>query len=139
MNNQSAPLSKRTFARHFGEMLLAMFLGMGILAGVAALGFAAFGGSISDQPGGVRVMLMGVSMTVPMVLWMGYRGHTRARSAEMAASMMLPTVAAAAMAWAGVLTAGAALGVQHVAMVPAMLGVMLWRYEEYAHPHARGD
>ncbi len=48
------------------------------------------------------------------------------------------TVAAAALAFAGTLGTGAALGVQHVAMVPAMLGVMLWRYEEYAHPHARG-
>jgi hypothetical protein len=29
-------------------------------------------------------------------------------------------------------TAGAALGVQHAVMVPAMLGVMLWRYGHYS-------
>jgi hypothetical protein len=147
MNHASATLSldtdlsngsrsKRAFARHFGEMLIAMFLGMGVLGGLAALGFAATGGSSSDLPGGVRVLLMGIYMTVPMVLWMRYRGHAAARNVEMALSMMVPTVAAAALAFAGTLGTGAALGVQHVVMVPAMLGVMLWRYDDYAHPHA---
>jgi hypothetical protein len=131
--------SKRAFARHFGEMLVAMFVGMGVLGGLAALGFAAAGGSSSDLPSGVRVMLMGIYMTVPMVLWMKYRGHSAARNAEMAMSMVVPTAAAAALAFAGVLGTGAALAVQHVVMIPAMLGVMLWRYEEYAHPHGRGD
>jgi hypothetical protein len=126
------------FARHFGEMLIAMFLGMGVLGGLAALGFALAGGSSSDLPGGVRVMLMGVYMTVPMVLWMRHRGHAAARNAEMAMSMMVPTIAAAALAFAGALGTGAALAVQHAVMVPAMLGVMLWRYAEYARPHARG-
>jgi uncharacterized membrane protein YhaH (DUF805 family) len=147
MNHGSAPLSlntgvsggsvgKRAFVRHFGEMVLAMLLGMGVLGGLAELVFAVFGGSVSDQPGGFRVMLMGVSMTVPMVAWMGYRGHARGRNAEMAASMMVPTVAAAALAAAGALGSGAALAVQHAVMVPAMLGVMLWRYEHYSQPHA---
>jgi hypothetical protein len=130
--------SKRAFARHFGEMLVAMFLGMGVGGGLEALGFAAFGGSSSDLPGGVQVTLMGVYMTVPMVLWMRYRGHAAARNAEMAMSMMAPTLAAAALAFAGALGTGAALGVQHGVMIPAMLGVMLWRYDEYARPHAHG-
>jgi hypothetical protein len=130
--------SKRAFARHFGEMLLAMFLGMGVLGGLAAVIFAASGGSSSDLPGGARVMLMGVYMTVPMVAWMRYRGHAAARNLEMALSMMAPTLAAAVLAWAGALGTGAALGVQHVVMVPAMLGVMLWRYDHYARPHSKG-
>ena len=37
---------------------------------------------------------------------------------------------------ADVVGMGAALAVQHAVMVPAMLGVMLWRYDEYARPHA---
>ena len=130
--------SKRAFARHFAEMLIAMFLGMGVLGGLAALGFAALGGGSSDLPGGARVMLMGIYMTLPMVFWMRHRGHAAARNAEMAISMMVPTVAAAALAFAGALGTGAALAVQHVVMVPAMLGVMLWRYDEYARPHAHG-
>src|SRR6266511_6149298 len=90
------PGSKGAFARHFGEMVLAMVLGMVVLGGLAQLGFAASGSSVSDQPGGAQVMLMAFSMTIPMVLWMSYRGHARARSAEMAASMLVPSLAAAA-------------------------------------------
>jgi hypothetical protein len=128
--------SKRAFARHFGEMVLAMFLGMVVLGGLAELGFALSGSSLSGQAGGIQVMLMGFSMTVPMVLWMSYRGHTAARNVEMALSMIVPSVAAAALALAGVLGSGAALGIQHAVMIPAMLGVMLWRYQDYSHPHA---
>jgi hypothetical protein len=48
--------SKRAFARHFGEMLLAMFAGMVVLGGLAELAFAAAGGSspISRAPSGSR-------------------------------------------------------------------------------------
>ena len=77
-------------------------------------------------------MLMGIYMTVPMVLWMRYRGHAATRNAEMAMSMMVPTIVAAAVAFAGALGTGAALGVQHAVMVPAMLAVMLWRYDDYS-------
>ena len=78
---------------------------------------------------------MGFNMTVPMVAWMSYRGHSAARSAEMAASMIVPTLLAAALALIGALETGAALGVQHAVMIPAMLGVMLWRYEHYSGTH----
>jgi hypothetical protein len=127
--------SKGVFARHFGEMVVAMFLGMAVLGGLSELTFAVAGASLSDQPGGFQIMLMGLNMTVPMVLWMSYRGHARARNIEMAASMVVPTVAAAVLAWTGALGSGAGMGVQHAAMIPAMLGVMLWRYEEYSRHH----
>jgi uncharacterized membrane protein YhaH (DUF805 family) len=146
MNHVSATVSihagassgggRRAFARHFGEMVLAMLLGMVLLGGLAELLFAAFGSSLSDQSGGAQVMLMGLNMTVPMVIWMSYRGHAVARNAEMAMSMIVPSVAAAVLAWAGVLESAAALGVQHAIMIPAMLAVMLWRYEEYSHAHS---
>ncbi len=129
------PTSKGAFARHFAEMVVVMLLGMGVLEGLAALAFASAGSSLADQSGPLRVMLMGVNMTVPMVAWMAYRQHRPRLNAEMAASMLAPSVAAATLAAAGVLGAGAALVLQHGVMVPAMFGVMLWRYEEYARPH----
>ena len=137
----AGPVSKRAFARHFAEMIVVMLLGMGVLEGLAAVAFAVAGSSLTDQPAALRVTLMGLSMTVPMVFWMRHRGHAAARNLEMAASMLVPSAIAAALAAASVLSAGAALAVQHALMVPAMLGVMLWRYEEYARPHAapRGD
>jgi hypothetical protein len=136
MNYVSAAVSKRAFARHFGEMVVAMLLGMAVLGGLAEASFALSGSSLSDQSGEFRVMLMGFAMTAPMVLWMSHRGHAAARNVEMAMSMIVPSVIAAGLAWAGTLEAGAALGLQHAVMIPAMLSVMLWRYEEYAHPHA---
>jgi hypothetical protein len=126
--------SKRAFVRHFGEMVLAMFLGMLVVGGLTQLGFAASGSSLADQPGGLRVMLMGFVMTVPMVIWMSHCGHSLARNTEMAASMIVPSLAAAALAWAGVLGSAAALGIQHAVMIPAMLGVMLWRYRDSIAP-----
>ena len=138
INGQAAAgaTGKRAFARHFVEMLLAMFLGMGVFGGLATLIFALAGSSLTDQSVALRVTLMGVYMTIPMVAWMRYRGHSAARNLEMAASMMIPSLIVAAVAWAGALEADAALGIQHAIMIPAMLGVMLWRYDEYARPHA---
>jgi hypothetical protein len=144
MNSHSATLvfaagaptrstSRLVCARHFGEMVVAMFLGMGVLGGLAMLLFAAAGGSLTDQSVGLRVMLMGACMTIPMVAWMAFRGHRAARTVEMAASMVVPSVLVAVVALAGTLEAGAALGIQHGIMVRAMLGVMLWRFEAYAH------
>lgn len=142
MNAQPAavaaePRSSRRFWLHVLEMVVVMFAGMGVFSGLAALGFAAAGSALGDQPGWFRVLLMGVNMTVPMVAWMTLRRHPAMRSAEMAAAMMAPTAVAAALVAAGVLGTMAGLGVQHAVMVPAMLGVMLWRYDEYARPHHR--
>ena len=118
---------------HFAEMLVVMFAGMGVFSGLAAVGFHLAGTSLTDQPGPVRVMLMGVNMAIPMALWMSFRGHPAARNLEMAGSMLAPSAAAALLVWWGALGAMGGMVVQHVVMVPAMLGVMLWRYDEYAH------
>ena len=46
--------------------------------------------------------------------------------------MIVPTLAAAALAAAAVPSTGAALGVEHAAMIPATLGVTPRRYEHYS-------
>jgi hypothetical protein len=129
--------SKRTFAMHFLEMVVVMLVGMGVFSGLAALAFGLAGSGMSDQPGAIRVTLMGVNMAVPMALWMGLRGHPALRNLEMAASMLLPTFVAAVLVWAGAVNVMAGMTIQHAVMVPAMLAVMLWRYDEYAQPHGR--
>ena len=124
---------RRRFAGHVGEMLLAMFAGMLVLGGVAAGVLALAGTSLDDASASVAAAVMAFNMTAPMVAWMHYRGHPIARSAEMAASMIVPTVAAIALFWGGVLSSEAVPAVQHAVMIPAMVGVMLWRYEHYAN------
>ena len=112
-----------------------MFAGMLVLGGLATALFSIFGSSLSDQSGALQVSLMGFNMTVPMVLWMRHRGHNNARNGEMAGSMLVPSAIAAALAGAGTLGTTAALTLQHGVMIPAMLGVMLWRYQEYSRGH----
>jgi hypothetical protein len=127
--------SKLAFARHYGEMVLVMFAGMAVLGGLTELGFAIAGSSLDELSGGLHISLMGLWMTAPMVAWMAYRGHTTAQNAEMAGSMIIPSIFAATLTWAGAIDTATGLAIQHAIMLPAMLGVMLWRYDEYAHVH----
>ena len=81
-------------------------------------------------------------MTVPMVAWMRYRGHTRRPSIEMALSMILPTLAVLALLWSGAVTdIGTLLVIEHVVMLPSMLVAMLLRRHEYTghHHHHHGN
>ena len=131
--------STRHFIRHYVEMVAAMFAGMAVLGIPATLALGAFGVTSAelraDAPALVLVG-MGVTMTVPMVAWMRYRGHGWAPSNEMAASMLIPTAAAIAMLGLGVLTdIGTLLTIEHVVMLPSMLVAMLLRRDEYSRSH----
>jgi hypothetical protein len=80
---------------------------------------------------------MAVTMTVPMVGWMRYRGHGWRANTEMSASMLVPTFTAMALLQASVVDdIGLLLVVEHVAMLLGMLGAMLLRPAEYTHRHA---
>jgi hypothetical protein len=122
----------RTFMRHYLEMLVAMFIGMAVLGGGLALA------GVDIGPVELALLWMAFTMSVPMVAWMRYRGHGWAPSWEMTASMFIPSFAAIALLWSGLVEDhGALMGIQHVAMFPAMLIAMLLRREEYAgHVHA---
>jgi hypothetical protein len=125
------------FARHYAEMVIAMFAGMiavGMPAGVALSGL---GIELADDAPAALLLGMGITMTVPMVAWMRYRGHGWAASNEMAASMMIPSVAVVGLLATGVVVeTGTLLAIQHVVMFPAMLAVMFLRLDEYTHAHA---
>ena len=120
------------FARHYGEMVLVMLVGM-LVFGMLERPFFSFGDLLADAPA-AGLAVMSVNMTVPMVAWMRWRGHGWAPTAEMAGSMIVPTLVVLVPLAAGVLTDGHALmGIQHALMFPAMLGVMLMRRREYSH------
>jgi hypothetical protein len=87
----------------------------------------------SDAPA-LLLLGMGLSMTVPMVAWMRYRGHGWGAANEMAASMLIPTAGVIALLGTGLVDdIGALLMVEHVVMLPSMLVAMLLRREEYSH------
>ena len=132
----------RHFIRHYAEMVAAMFIGMLVLGIPAGWGLNAVGSStaeLTDDAPALMLLGMAATMTVPMVAWMRHRGHGRRASAEMAASMLVPTVAAIGLLAADVMTdIGALMVVEHVAMLLGMLAAMLLRVDEYTghHSHA---
>jgi hypothetical protein len=124
----------RHFVRHYVEMAVVMFVGMGVLAMPVDWALSALGTSYSELGDGAMLFGMAVTMTVPMVAWMAYRGHSPRANAEMAASMLLPTLGAIALLGASVVEdAGVLMLGEHVAMLLAMLAAMLLRRSEYAH------
>jgi hypothetical protein len=136
--------STRHFVRHYVEMVVAMFLGMAILGVPMGLALNAMGTSwsaLNDDAPALMLLLMAVSMTVPMVAWMRYRGHGWRANTEMSASMFLPTFAVIGLLAAGVVTEiGSLMVVEHVAMLLAMLAAMLLRPSEYTgHAHSDGS
>jgi FtsH-binding integral membrane protein len=123
---------RKVFALHVAEMLAAMGLGMLVLGGAVAGVLALAGTSLSDAPAAVHAAVMAVNMTVPMVWWMHYRGHPARHNVEMAASMVVPTAVVIGLYWLGAIASDGVMAIQHVLMIPAMVGVMLWRYEHYS-------
>jgi hypothetical protein len=125
-----------TFARHYVEMVVAMFLGMFVLGG-ALLGVLALAGvdTSNMHTDALELSLLGMAftMSVPMVAWMRHRGHGWLPCWEMTASMFAPSFAAIALLWGGVVEdEGTLMLIQHAGMFPAMLAVMLLRREEYS-------
>jgi hypothetical protein len=121
----------RAFARHYAEMVIAMFAGMIVLGAAASLVFD-LDAWHEDAPA-LLLLGMAFTMTAPMVAWMRYRGHGWAPSADMTVAMFGPSLLAIALgAFAG-LDVGGQMAVQHVLMFPAMLVAMLLRRDEYIH------
>jgi hypothetical protein len=127
------------FVRHYIEMVVAMFAGMVLLGVPAGWALTAFGTSTSeltDNAPALMLLGMAVTMTAPMVAWMRYRGHGWRANTEMAASMVLPTLAAIGLLAADVVTdTGTLLAGEHVVMLLGMLAAMLLRLDEYTHHH----
>jgi hypothetical protein len=121
------------FLQHFGEMVIAMLLGMGVFALVNSLiliplGFVYLSSRLFPYS---YVLAMAVAMTVPMVAWMRIRKHAWRLSAEMAGAMIVPTVLLIAVCWIVHLPSTVLLSGTHIIMVPAMLAVMLYRWRDY--------
>jgi len=123
-------------------MVVAMFAGMVVLGLPAGWALQAFGTSTSaltDAAPALMLLGMAVTMTVPMVAWMRYRGHSRRPCWEMAASMFLPTFGVIGVMGAGLVGDFMTLmSVEHVVMLPSMLVAMLLRRDEYSGHHAHG-
>ena len=133
--------SKRAwrFVGHFFQMLLVMMLGMCLLGGAfRELHILVFGSGFAAawrEHAGLAAYGMAFTMTVPMVLWMRYRGHSWERGGEMALAMNLPVLPVLALYVFDVVGFDSVLALQMALMIPAMLVAMLYRKAEYSAPH----
>lgn len=127
------------FVRHLLEMTIVMMLGMCVLGGAfRELHLLVFGGGFEAAWRNhveLAAFAMAFDMTVPMVLWMRWRGHSWERGGEMAAAMNLSLLPAFVLYALDAIPGRGVLGVQMMLMVPAMLAAMLYRKEEYSAPH----
>jgi hypothetical protein len=135
------PQGRKTwrFLRHLLEMLVVMMLGMCVLgAAWGAFHEVVFGSAFADawrDYVGLAAFAMAFNMTVPMVLWMRYRGHSWERGGEMAIAMNLPLLPLLLFYLLDLIPAPAGLGLQMMLMIPAMVLAMLYRKEEYSATH----
>jgi hypothetical protein len=119
------------FLRHYLEMVGAMLVGMVVL-GAALRGVLALAGLRYPTRYAELVALeMAVTMSAGMVAWMRHRGHGWASTLEMVGAMFAPAVVLVPLLWLGVIAGDALLLLEHLAMLPLMLLVMLRRRAEY--------
>lgn len=136
MASQIRSALNRAFARHYAEMVVVMLVGMGVLALPAQWLTDAILPGVDGDDTTLMLSRMAATMTLPMLLWMRWRGHNWRPTLEMAAAMIVPAVGTIAL-----YEAGAADGlellmtVEHVAMFAAMFLAMIGRPGEYSHSH----
>ena len=128
----------RRFALHYGEMCLAMLVGMVLLWPVWMLATAGASSGHWLRSSEVETLVMATTMALPMAGWMRFRGHGWAPTLEMGGAMYAGFAVALPLYWLGGLGAHGLMMVGHVGMFVLMLVAMLWRWEEYAGCHAHG-
>ncbi|GAA1755171.1 hypothetical protein [Luedemannella helvata] len=122
-------VSRRAFARHFVEMVLAMVVGMVVLGPLWP----------PADRADIASLVMATDMAAAMAVWMWHRGHGRAAIAEMTVAMYAPFLLLLPPWWAGLIGGDIVLMGGLLLMLPAMLLAMLRRPTEYgtpAHRHA---
>ncbi|GAA1755460.1 hypothetical protein [Kocuria aegyptia] len=125
----------RAFARHYLEMVVAMFVGMIALAPVWSWVAEWIGAIELFARPDLAALVMATDMTIAMSAWMRFRGHGWAPIAEMAAAMYLPFIILFVPLWAGLISEAALMVAGHLLMLVAMAGAMRLRPQEYTHAH----
>ena len=119
------------FRRHFLQMFGVMVAGMILSAAVflTVIGMTWDEATLAHPLASLLVIAAG--MTVPMTIWMLHRGMGVRNSMEMAAAMAVPAVPFICLVWFGV-TKNALCGPYCIVAIVAMVGLMLYRRDEYS-------
>jgi hypothetical protein len=138
------------FLLHLGEMILAMMAGMMAGGAVLALIFSTVLASTIRGMTRVEVLnqfpvliclVVAVAMSVPMVVWMRFRGMEWRPIVEMAVAMAIPLIPIFGLLGLQLIPGARACGLYCVVMIPAMVVAMLFRLDLYTgrtghHAHA---
>lgn len=120
-------------ARHLAEMVVVMMAGMMVLsAPVAAIARALGYPDLGTTMPAAATLVMAAEMTVPMALWMAFRGHHRRGVIEMSAVMAVPAIVLVAAGTAGLMTPLGSESAYHPAMLVAMVAYVLLRRDATA-------
>ena len=133
--HRSRPFGRTfSFLRHLSEMTVAMLLGMFAYGLLLGLILGAAGSTVEDARLGQPELFalgMATSMSVPMVAWMRHRGHEWRKGIEMSAAMFAPALVLIGCYWLHAVQASSICPLACAAMIPAMVGAMLFRLDDY--------
>ena len=118
------------FWRHFAEMFGVMVAGMIASAAIfLTIVHLTWDAATLEHPT-ASLLVIAAGMTIPMALWMLYRGMGHRNTAEMAAVMALPAIPFLCLVWFGV-TESALCGPYCIVAIVGMLALMLHRRSVY--------
>jgi hypothetical protein len=125
------------FVMHYVEMCMVMCLGA-ITLSVLVFGAAALLG-YSDLPQrapALTVLIIAINLSLPMAIWMRFRGMAWRPTLEMSGSTMVAGLLLIAGYWLGIIAQGSLMGLQTGLLAcPLMLAVMLVRFRLYSTSH----
>ena len=122
----------KRFIGHYVEMVVAMFVGMVVLA----LPWMLIWPGLDENPV-ADTLVMAANMTIGMAAGMALRRHGRRMIVEMSAAMVAPFLALLVPYATGVITADSLMMAGHMLMFLTMLAAMLVRREDYLNHHGR--
>lgn len=125
----------RRFTRHYFEMAGVMVAGMIVTATIFMYVINLMIERITWEEALIRhpvpaLIAVAIGMSVPMIPWMRYRGHSSRSAYEMAAAMALPVIPFICLALFDIVE-GAQCGLYCAVTFVAMFLLMLYRRAEY--------
>lgn len=125
------------FVMHYAEMCMVMCVGaislsVLIFGGAGLLGYP----NLPQRAPELTVLIIAVNLSLPMAVWMRFRGMAWRPTLEMSGSTMLAGLLLIAAYWLGIVAQGSLLGLQTgILACPLMLAVMLVRFPLYSSSH----
>jgi hypothetical protein len=121
---------------HLAEMCAVMcasaiVLSVGFFGGAALLGYT----ELPQQAPALSVFVIAVNLSLPMAVWMRYRGMQWRPTLEMAGSTMVVGLALIAAYWAGLVARDSLIEIQTSLACPVMVVAMLARFRLYSGSH----